>query len=229
MPHTRQRQIALLMTCTLAIAIVAMTMVPGLGRAQEGMQDETPTPISQEELFAMGEEIYNNTCIACHQAGGTGADSAIAYTYYPPLAGNPYVTLEDPAPVTQTVLFGRAGMPAFRGMSDTEVAAVLTYVRQAWENDASAVSSELVSRVRAEFNVPPQEPATPFPSEPIGEGTPTIPEGTPPGIQDAEAPRETPEAEEGTPTTAEGTPSEIQIEESPLETETPTEEPTPSQ
>lgn len=201
MPHTRQRQIALLMTCTLAIAIVAMTMVPSLGWAQEA----TPEPVSEAqetELFATGEEIYNNTCIACHQAGGTGAESEVAYTYYPPLAGNPYVTLEDPAPVTQTVLFGRGGMPAFRGMSDMEVAAVLTYVRQAWENDASAVSPELVAEVRAEFNVPPPEPATPFPSEPIGEGTPTIPEGTPPGVEDPEAPRET---------------------------ETPEEEPTPSQ
>lgn len=191
MPRTSHRKIALLLTSTLAVAITAMTMIPAFGRAQEA----TPAAVSQaqeSELLARGEEIYTNTCIACHQAGGTGAESDVAFTYYPPLAGNPFVTLEDPVPVVNTVLFGRAGMPSFRGMSDEEIASVITYTRQSWSNDASAVSPELVAEVRAEVNIPPQPPATPFPSPPLDEGTPDVDiRGTPPGIQEPEAPRGT--------------------------------------
>ena len=204
MPHTGYRPIVLLLTSTLVVAIVAMVMVPGLGRAQEGTEEETPPPVSGEqegELLTVGEDLYNRTCIACHQAGGTGAESEVTFTHYPPLAGNAFVTVDDPSVVVRTVLFGRGGMPAFRGLTDQEVAGVVTYIRQSWGNDASAVSPELVAEIRAERDVPPPEPATPFPTEPLSEGTPALDatpaaEGTP-GVQDPAQPRErTPAAED---------------------------------
>ena len=204
MPHTGHRPIVLLLTSTLVIAILAMIMIPGLGRAQEGTEEETPPPVSQEQegdLLAVGDDLYNRTCIACHQAGGTGAESDVTFTYYPPLADNPFVTIEDPTAVVQTILFGRGGMPAFRGLSDEEIAGIVTYIRQEWGNDASAVSPEFVTEIRAERDVPPPEPATPFPTEPLSEGTPVL-DGTPvtdgtPGIQDPAQPRErTPAAED---------------------------------
>lgn len=196
MPNTRHRQLALFLTSTLVIGVLAMISIPGLGRAQEA----TPAQLSSEqesELVAAGEEFYGRTCIACHQAGGAGAESDIAFTSYPALNDNAFVTVEDPTALVQTVLYGRGGMPSFRGLSDKELAGVVSYVRQAWDNDAAAVSPELVAEIRAERDVPPEEPATPFPTESTGAGT-SEPGGTPPGIQDPEAPREgTPGADDG--------------------------------
>ena len=161
MSHTGFRQIVLLATGTLVLAIVAMAIIPGLGQAQEA------TPMASDaqaaELLAAGEEFYNSTCIACHQPGGEGAESEIAFTYYPPLAGNALVTLEDPTVVVSTVLSGRGGMPTFRGASDEEIAAVITYVRQSFGNDASAVTPEFVAQVREDLAAPPQAEPTPTP------------------------------------------------------------------
>jgi hypothetical protein len=64
-------------------------------------------------------------------------------------------------------------MPAFRGFSDEEIAAVVSYIRQAWGNQAGPVDPALVGEVRAEFDVPPPPPATPIATEPPGAvGTP---------------------------------------------------------
>lgn len=161
MSHTGFRQIVLLVVGTLVLAIAAMAIIPNLGQAQEA------TPMASDaqeaELLAAGEEYYANTCIACHQAGGTGAESDVAFTYFPPLAGNALVTLEDPTIVVRTLLTGRGGMPTFRNASDEEIAGVITYIRQSWGNEASAVTPEFVAQVREELSAPPQAEPTPTP------------------------------------------------------------------
>ena len=80
---------------------------------------------------------------------------------YPPLAGNPAVDAVDSAGVIQIVLNGRTGpitvngaqyggnMPSWRELSDADIAAVLTYVRSAWNNSAPAVSADQVAAARA--------------------------------------------------------------------------------
>lgn len=193
MPHTRQRQVALLVA---AIAIVAI-LAP-LGRAQEA----TPAAASPEsaELITMGQALYETTCIACHQAEGAGAESNVAVARYPALAGNPLVTLEDPTVLVDTVLWGRGGMPSFSSWSDEELAATLTYIRQAWGNQAGPVTSEFVAERRALRDVPASEEATPFATPLPGQaGTPGA--GTPVAVEtieveDAVAPQgdQTPEA-----------------------------------
>lgn len=172
MPRTTHRTLALLITSALVVALVAVAMIPGFGRAQEATPDNGATPESQ--LMSEGEGIYMTTCIACHQAGGAGAESEeSAFTHYPELAGNPFVTVDDPTAVIDVVLNGRAGMPTFRGMSDEELASVLTYIRQSWGNDASAVKPEMVTDAREALpQASPQAPATPFPSPPLTEATP---------------------------------------------------------
>lgn len=196
MPNTRQRQIALLAIA--ALTVVAL-LAPSLGRAQEATPAAAPP--EEAELVAMGETLYNETCIACHQAGGEGAESEVALTRYPALAGNPLVTFEDPTVLVDTLLWGRAGMPAFRGWSDEEIAAVSSYVRQAWGNQAAPVSPEFVAERRALRDVEAPAPATPF-STPLpgadgtsGAGTPVAEET----VVDPELPQEqdgddTPEA-----------------------------------
>jgi mono/diheme cytochrome c family protein len=60
---------------------------------------------------------------------------------YPNLDRNPIVELETPEAVTDIVLNGRESMPAFEGeLPEQKIAAVITYIRQAWHNHASGVT-----------------------------------------------------------------------------------------
>ena len=104
---------------------------------------------------ALGEKLYDTHCSDCHGAQGQGVPGA-----YLPLAGNPGVLQEPPANPVQVVLGGAFaastaghprpfGMPPFATeLSDEEVAAVLSYVRDAWGNRAGAVQALDVQRWR---------------------------------------------------------------------------------
>jgi len=60
-------------------------------------------------------------------------------------------------------------MPSFSGlMDDQQIAGVITYVRQAWDNDAGAVSPEEVAKVRADVLGTPEASPTPFGQRPEG-------------------------------------------------------------
>jgi cytochrome c oxidase subunit 2 len=90
-----------------------------------------------KELIARGEKIYASTCVACHQAQGQGSPAVKA----PALAGDKFVVGNKQGPI-DTVLNGRPGtaMQAFKGqLSDTEIAAVISYVRNSWGNKAAEV------------------------------------------------------------------------------------------
>jgi cytochrome c oxidase subunit II len=95
-----------------------------------------------EDWFEQGREAYTANCAACHQADGAGVAGA-----FPPLAGNPFVTAH-PQGILHVVLNGRAGMPAFGGLSDERIALIVSYVRNAWENDAHGVDADMVGTVR---------------------------------------------------------------------------------
>lgn len=109
---------------------------------EEDADNETVTGPPMGELN--GEELYLQVCAACHQPGGTGIEGS-----FPPLVDNPFVALEDPAPVASTVVHGRAGMPGFGpALSDTEIAAILTYLRTEL-NDGEAVDPQVVAAARS--------------------------------------------------------------------------------
>lgn len=98
------------------------------------------------------------TCVNCHQADGKGVPGV-----FPPLAGNPRVVEGDGSFVAHTIIHGRSGeitvgdkvfnaiMPPIgtqQGLSDAEIAAVATYVRSTWGNQAAPVTAEVVGRQR---------------------------------------------------------------------------------
>jgi mono/diheme cytochrome c family protein len=103
----------------------------------------------------LGKRIYNN-CISCHQASGEGVVGQ-----YPPLNQSRWV-LGDDRILAKILLNGLNGpievrgatynaqMPAWKQLSDRDIAAVLTYIRSAWDNDAPAVAEETLASVRAE-------------------------------------------------------------------------------
>ncbi|WP_081135822.1 cytochrome c oxidase subunit II [Halomonas sp. BC2] len=86
-----------------------------------------------DELMARGEAVYRAICSSCHQAEGQGAMPA-----FPALAGNDQL-IEDLDWHIDRIVNGVSGaaMPAFRStLNPVELAAVVTYTRNAWGNDA---------------------------------------------------------------------------------------------
>lgn len=87
---------------------------------------------TKDELMAQGEKVYASTCAACHQANGEGIPGT-----FPPLKGGAIAT-GPKADHLSLVLHGKAGtaMMSFAGqLSDTDLAAVVTYERNSWGNN----------------------------------------------------------------------------------------------
>jgi cytochrome c oxidase cbb3-type subunit 2 len=97
-----------------------------------------------------GEKLFMNACAACHQQTGKGLVGA-----FPPLEGSSIVNDEDPELMIQIILQGYDArsdygvMPPFASqLNDAEVAAVASYARSSWGNDASEITAEDVKKVR---------------------------------------------------------------------------------
>jgi len=83
------------------------------------------------ELSERGEKVYGANCVACHQANGKGVPGA-----FPALDGSQMVNGPQDGQVA-ILLNGKNAMPAWKGtLSDTEIAAVITYTRNNWSNKA---------------------------------------------------------------------------------------------
>ena len=110
---------------------------------------------SDDPLMQAGAAIYKDLCSACHKADGTGVPYLI-----PSLAMSPAVAASEPTTLLQVVLRGAESvateeeptapaMPAYGWqLSDVQVAAVTTYVRNSWNHRASAVTEKEVRRAR---------------------------------------------------------------------------------
>ncbi len=88
------------------------------------------------ELITRGEKIYAANCVACHQSTGKGLPPA-----FPPLDGSKIVNGPKEGQIAR-VLNGKPGtaMVAFgKQLSDTDLAAVITYTRSSWSNKAGEV------------------------------------------------------------------------------------------
>ncbi|MCB5362739.1 cytochrome c oxidase subunit II [Pusillimonas sp. CC-YST705] len=101
-------------------------------QAMAAAADDPNKEWTAEELIARGEKVYAANCVACHQASGKGMPPT-----FPALDGDEKIVLGPKDPQIDIVLDGVAGtaMAPFRDrMSDTEIAAVITYTRNAWSN-----------------------------------------------------------------------------------------------
>jgi len=96
------------------------------------------------ELKALGEKVYAANCVACHQATGKGMPPA-----FPALDGSKLVTGAKGAQIA-LVLNGKQGtaMASFARLSDSELAAVITYTRTAWGNKAGEVTPAEIKAAR---------------------------------------------------------------------------------
>ena len=101
-------------------------------QAREEEQRLLAMNMSMEELMTEGERLYNATCVACHMPNGEGLPGV-----FPALKGSP-MALNDMQGHIDIVLNGKTGtaMQAFGKMlSLKELAAVITYERNAWGNN----------------------------------------------------------------------------------------------
>ena len=101
-----------------------------------------------------GKQLYGAKCAACHQGSGLGVAGV-----FPPLSGAEWV-LGDEKILTNILLHGvngemvvkgntyKGAMPAWKSLSDDELAAVLSYIRSDWGNAAPPIKAETIKSQR---------------------------------------------------------------------------------
>jgi mono/diheme cytochrome c family protein len=127
----------------------------------QAVQTSSQGPKGSESWSLLGEQIYGNTCSACHGSSGTGLPGV-----FPPLKANQVVLGDDPTEHIQTIVKGLQGktingvsygspMPAFGAqLSIDEIVAVVNHERTHWGNNASTVSSEQVVQIMSGSDTP---------------------------------------------------------------------------
>lgn len=123
--------------------------LPGTGSTDVAL------PASDQRVLA-GQSIYRDACSACHGLDGKGVPSL-----FPSLAQSPSVRARNPVSAIRVILSGvrsvgtaqeptAPAMPAYGWqLDDVQVAAVLTYIRNAWGSAAAAVSPDAVRKERS--------------------------------------------------------------------------------
>ena len=97
---------------------------------------------TEAELVARGEEVYNANCSGCHQKDGSGIPGV-----FPAMIGSE-VTNGPADYQIGMVLNALRGMPAFKMLSDTDIASVITYERRSFGNNGSVVQPSDVTSAR---------------------------------------------------------------------------------
>lgn len=117
--------------------------------------DPVTTALRAGQIHSSGANLYLNNCNACHRSDGTGAMPT-----FPKLSGNVSIVGPDPSSLIHIVLSGShmpstavaptpLAMPGFGWrLSDVQVADLLTFIRSSWGNQASAVTTDQVAKIR---------------------------------------------------------------------------------
>jgi cytochrome c oxidase subunit II len=111
--------------------------VEGEKKKVAAKQDDPAKVWALPEIVARGEKVYAANCAACHQANGKGAGPIKA------LDGSAVVLDADKSKEIDVVLNGRTTptgqMPAWKQLSDTDIAAVISYTKNTWSNKTGQV------------------------------------------------------------------------------------------
>ena len=111
-------------------------------------------PTNHDQMMQLGGQVYGQVCVACHQSNGQGLAGS-----FPPLAGSGEF-YGEPQNMAKIIVGGLSGeisvqgtvynsvMPPQGHLSDKEIAAVATFVRNSWGNDDGNVAPEDVAAVR---------------------------------------------------------------------------------
>ena len=111
--------------------------------------------LTKDEQIKAGQQLFAGTCSVCHQANGQGLPGV-----FPPLAKSDLIAADPKRPI-DIVLHGLTGkvkvngteynsvMPPMTQLNDDEVANILTYVLNNWDNPGGRVTKEEVANARA--------------------------------------------------------------------------------
>ncbi len=104
-------------------------------KAMAAAADDPSKVWTLTDLVKRGESVYAANCAACHQANGKGAGPI------KPLDGSAVVLDADKGKMTHVLLNGQnnGAMPAWKQLSDTELAAVMTYAKNSWSNKTEQI------------------------------------------------------------------------------------------
>nr|WP_245615822.1 cytochrome c oxidase subunit II [Andreprevotia chitinilytica] len=110
--------------------------------AAKAAADDPNKNWTKDELIARGQKVYESNCVACHKADGKGGGP------FPALAGSKIATGPAEAHI-HIVLTGKNAMPSWAGLTDTEIAAVISYERNSFGNhDGDFVLPKTVKAAR---------------------------------------------------------------------------------
>ena len=118
----------------LATAVFCATLAVGAAQAQNGA------------LFEEGQSLYEQNCVLCHQPSGKGNPPI-----FPALSGNDNIS--DLGLIVTNVHEGQGNMPAFPTLDAGDIAALATYIRNAWDNDHGAVTEEEIAALLGDGGV----------------------------------------------------------------------------
>ncbi len=155
--HARTRKVNGLILKPAAGMLVALALLflAGCGVFGRPAANVGPPPANLDTaaLMQTGQQVYQDKCAKCHGLDGLGIPGI-----YEGFANDPTVIQPDAGPVVQIVLFGKKEAPTFFNyrnqmasfsfLTDQQIAAVVTYIRNSWGNQASAVSPAQVAAVR---------------------------------------------------------------------------------
>jgi mono/diheme cytochrome c family protein len=145
---------------TLSTAYMTDTDLSAIATYLKSLPGETDrlAPLRADDpTMVAGAAIYRDQCSACHALDGKGVAEL-----FPSLADSSMLRSDDPTTTVRIILRGARsvgtstqptapGMPSYgRQLDDSEIAAVLTYLRNRWGGAAAPVTSEQVSRVRSD-------------------------------------------------------------------------------
>ncbi|MEB0138076.1 copper-containing nitrite reductase [Undibacterium sp. CCC2.1] len=135
----------------------AQANLAAVATAQQAVERGT---LSLQDQVNAGAQLFAGTCSVCHQSNGAGLAGV-----FPPLAKSDYLNA-DPTRAIGILLHGLNGkvsvngkefdsvMPAMNQLNDDEVANILTYVLNTWDNQGGRISAAAVKTVRATAVVP---------------------------------------------------------------------------
>ena len=111
--------------------------VAGKQKEMAALADDPAKVWTIDELKIKGEKVYAANCVACHQTTGKGVPGAFAA-----LDGSAVVNGPRDAQIAVLLNGQNSGkypsaMPAFKQLSDSDIAAVITYTRNSWSNKAA--------------------------------------------------------------------------------------------
>ena len=109
--------------------------VDGERKKMAALADDPSKVWTLAEITQRGEKVYAQNCVACHQTHGKGAGAIKA------LDGAAVIRDADKAKQIMVLLNGQnnGAMPAWKSLSDTDIAAVISYTKNHWSNQTGQV------------------------------------------------------------------------------------------